>query len=283
MAGAEQVFISPADLMAVLADENLRILDVRFTPEHGVDHTAYLEGHLPGAHLVDFVTDLASAPTSTSGRRPMPTTEQWQSLIWKWGIGPDSTVVVYDDRAGLSAARAWWLLKWSGVPALILDGGLASWRAADGPINAEPADTGGGTYRIRPHSMPVLDADSALALATRGVLLDARKATSYQGSVPAAEGSPVGHIPGAHNYPAARSLTAGGDVLPIEVLRRQLLEVGADGSVEVGVYCGGGVAATHVIAALSALGIPAALYPGSWSEWVRDPNRPVEVAAQVHR
>jgi thiosulfate/3-mercaptopyruvate sulfurtransferase len=273
------VWVSAAELAARSYNPtDLVILDVRFTPEAGADHAAYLAGHLPGAYFVDFPKELAEPATNESGRRPLPSATNWQTRVWKWGITPSSTVVVYDDRAGLSAARAWWILKWSGIDVRILDGGLAAWRSGGYRLDTAVPATGGGTAIIAPGRLPVLTATETLDTARDGILIDARKAVSYLRTDAAQDGTPGGHIPGARSYPAASSLAPDGTMLPEDQLRAAFAELGVTGTETVGVYCGGGVAATHVIAALAGLDIEAALYPGSWSEWVRDPSRPIQYA-----
>ena len=123
--------------------------------------------------------------------------------------------------------------------------------------------------------MPVLDADAAAAVARDGVLIDARAAARYRGEVEPVD--PVaGHVPGAVNVPSAECVDDAGRLLPADLLRERFAAQGADGSRPVGTYCGSGVTAAHTVLALEVAGIPAALYAGSWSEWVTDPTRPVE-------
>jgi thiosulfate/3-mercaptopyruvate sulfurtransferase len=126
--------------------------------------------------------------------------------------------------------------------------------------------------------MPLLDAAAAASLARAGVLLDARSGERYRGEVEPID--PVaGHIPGARTAPTTSNLDADGRMLPQAVLRERFAGAGVRPGVEVGAYCGSGVTAAHEVLALEVAGIPAALYPGSWSEWVSDPSRPVATGA----
>jgi len=196
---------------------------------------------------------------------------QLQEAARRWGI--TRSVVVYDNTGGLAAARAWWLLRWAGVPeVLILDGGLAAWRDAGHAVVQ-------GAARHRPPSdivlrggrMPTLTADEAAALPATGTLLDARAAERYRGEVEPVDPR-AGHIPGAISLPTTGNLRSGP---PLFKTADELRERFAGLTGPVGVYCGSGVTAAHEIAALAVAGIDAALYPGSWSAWSSDPGRPV--------
>ncbi|WP_329459613.1 sulfurtransferase [Streptomyces sp. NBC_01497] len=192
-----------------------------------------------------------------------------------------SPVVVYDDEGGRAAGRAWWVLRWAGIDGVrLLDGGLAAWRRIGGPLTTDVPDPAHGDAVVEPGRLPVLDAADAARLARQGLLLDARTAAQYRGDPGAGDDSPAGHIPGAINAPTAGNLDADGDFADGETLRARFHALGADDTRSVGVYCGGGVAAAHEIAALAAIGINAALYPGSWSAWVTDSTRPVAVGPE---
>jgi thiosulfate/3-mercaptopyruvate sulfurtransferase len=141
-------------------------------------------------------------------------------------------------------------------------------------VGDEP-DTSPGDFTARPGAMPTLDAAAAAALAKRGVLVDARAPERYRGEVEPVD--PVaGHIPGARNVPALGLLGPDSTFLPPAELRDRFARIGISADDTVGVYCGSGVVATQEIFAMALAGIDAALYPGSWSEWITDPTRPVE-------
>ena len=190
------------------------------------------------------------------------------------GVTNDTPVVVYDDANGLAAARAWWLLRYFGhTQVALLDGGLGAWLAAGRPL-AEGDETPEhpGDFDARPGAMPVIDAAQAGELAAHGVLIDARAPERYRGEVEPMD--PVaGHIPGARNRPMDRNLDENGRLRPQTELAEDLADLAGS---DVGVYCGSGITAAHTVLALELGGVSGvALYPGSWSEWVTDPDRPV--------
>lgn len=184
------------------------------------------------------------------------------------GVSTSRPVVAYDAGPVLSAARAWWCLRWLGHPDVrVLDGGLAGWTSEGrdvetGAVTPVPGDLVGS-----PGGMPVVDAAGAAALAASGRLLDARSGERFRGEVEPVD--PVaGHIPGAVSVPASELVDATGRFLPPASLRGLV----GGGS---GAYCGSGVTAAVTVLAAEVAGVRAALYPGSWSEWVTDPDRPV--------
>jgi len=281
--------IAPEELAALL-DGPVRpvVLDVRWRlggPPGRLDHDA---GHVPGAVFVDLDAELAGPP-GAAGRHPLPDPAALQEAMRRAGVREGSAVVAYDDDSGAVAARAWWLLRWAGVPAdrvAVLDGGHRAWVAAGLPVTATPSRPEPGDLVVRPGAMPVVDADGAAATARAGVLLDARAGARYRGETEPVD--PVaGHVPGAVNAPATDHLDATGRWAPPEALARRYAGLGvpAGGDAAVGAYCGSGVTATAVILGLERAGVrppdrPAALYAGSWSEWSADPRRPVATGAE---
>ena len=249
------------------------VLDCRWTLAGGADRDGYGKGHLPGAVFVDLDRDLA-APPGAGGRHPLPAPEAFQAAMRRAGVRDDRPVVAYDQGEPGGAARAWWLLGWFGHPdARVLDGGLGAWVAAGLPVTTETADPDPGDFTARPGGRSLLDAAGAARLAAAGVLLDARAPARYQGLEEPVD--PVaGHIPGARNAPMA-DLVGDRGLVPPASLRRLLDRHGARPGTPVGVYCGSGVVAAHVVLACEVAGIPASLYAGSWSDWVTDPSRPV--------
>lgn len=234
-------------------------------------------GVIPGALDVYLASEFSGTPTKAGGKRPLPDIDSFQANARSWGVSPDSLVVVYDDTSGAQASRAWWTFRWAGFDNVrLLDGGVIAWKAAGRPLAEAPASApGGGTVALTAGNMPTIEADEAQTLAREGVLFDARGKAAYVGA-PAESGKPAaGHIPGAILAPSAGNIGADGRFKPHEELCVALAEIGADGSRQVGVYCGSGNAAAHKIAALHAAGIEAALYVGSWSAWSADPDRPV--------
>jgi thiosulfate/3-mercaptopyruvate sulfurtransferase len=264
--------ITAAQLAAELAGPAApTVLDCRWELAGGADRAAYDQGHLPGAVFVDLDRDLA-APPGAGGRHPLPSPAAFQAVMRRAGARQDRPVVAYDQGQPGGAARAWWLLGWFGHPDVrVLDGGLPAWVAAGLPLTTEVPDPEPGDLTARPGGRPLLDAEGAARLAAAGVLLDARAPARYQGLEEPVD--PVaGHIPGARNAPVAD--VAGDHGLPPPGRLRALLEDAGDGA-PVGAYCGSGVVAAHLVLVLEAAGVPAALYAGSWSDWITDPSRPV--------
>jgi len=268
--------LSPGRLAELLlAGERLCLLDARWSLSGPSGRRAHEDGHLPGAVFVDLDTELAGPP-GPPGRHPLPDPDVFAAAMRRAGVTRADPVVVHDQRdSTAAAARLWWLLVHHGHPDVrVLDGGVDGWVAAGHPLSVSPPHQRGGDFVARPGRLPVLDAEGAAALAREGVLIDARAPARYRG-----EQEPVdpvaGHVPGARNAPAADLVGPDGRFLPATELSRRFGALGADGSAPVGAYCGSGVTAAHTVLALRLVGVEAALYAGSWSAWVTDPDRPV--------
>jgi thiosulfate/3-mercaptopyruvate sulfurtransferase len=279
-----QALISVDELAAAIEQgANLVLLDVRWQLAGPSQYPLYLAGHLPGARWCDLGTDLAD-PAGARGRHPLPDPDRLEARLRSWGIEPRSQVVVYDEATSVAAARAWWVLRWAGVEQVrVLDGGFEAWTRAGHPTDTEEPPPGAGTVSVRPGSMPVLDADTAASWGRAGRLVDVRAAERYRGEVEPID--PVaGHIPGAINLPTTANVQPSGHFLPEPELRQRFTAAGVDEAgpdAQVGVYCGSGVTAAHTVLAMRLAGIEAALYPGSWSEWITDPSRPIETSGPV--
>lgn len=271
------MLVSAAELLA--AGERPALLDVRWALGDARGREKYLAGHLPGAVYVDLETELADPPDPALGRHPLPSVQRLQAAARRWGITGERPVVAYDDTGGLAAARAWWLLRWGGLPDVrLLDGGLAAWQRAGGALETGDVVPTPGDVVLTGEAMPVVDADAAAALPGQGgVLLDARAAERYRGEVEPVDPR-AGHVPGATSAPTTANLSGDGTFLPVTELAARFAEFGARPGESVAVYCGSGVTAAHEVAALAVAGVDAALWPGSWSQWSADPDRPVATA-----
>ncbi|KPC59628.1 sulfurtransferase [Streptomyces chattanoogensis] len=256
------------------------LLDVRYQLGGPPGRPQYEAGHLPGAVYVDLDGELAGPP-GPAGRHPLPDPAVFAGAMRAAGVRADRPVVTYDGGQGWAAARAWWLLRWSGHPDVrVLDGGLAAWQASGGAMSVDKVTPQSGDFTPVPGALPLLTADDAAALARRGVLLDARAAERYRGEVEPID-RVAGHIPGAVSAPTTENVVDGGTTFRDAVeLAKRFASLGATEDAEVGVYCGSGVSAAHQVLALAVAGIPAALYVGSWSEWSGDPSRPVATGPQ---
>jgi thiosulfate/3-mercaptopyruvate sulfurtransferase len=275
MTGRDSLLVAPAALAAELAGPRPPVLlDVRWQLGGPPGADRYRGGHLPGAVFTDLDRDLAGPP-GPAGRHPLPATASFEAAMRAAGVSDDRAVVGYDERDATAAARGWWLLRYFGHQNVrVLDGGYQAWLAAGLPASqAEPARPP-GDFTARPGHMPLLDAAGALALASTGLLLDARAGERYRG-----EQEPVdpvaGHIPGAVSAPTAENVNPDGTFRAAADLATRFAGFTGQPAATVGAYCGSGVTAAHEVLALAVAGIPAALYVGSWSNWVSDPGRPV--------
>ncbi len=253
------------------------VLDIRWVLGGPPGIEDYRRGHIPGARFVDLDREL-SAPPGPGGRHPLPDRVSFEAGMRRHGVTGTRSVVVYDAATGMAAARAWWLLRYFGHPDVtLLDGGFAAWIAAGLPvIEGDEPEPEPGDFQATPGGMPLLDAGGAAGIASRGVLVDARAPERFRGETEPVD--PVaGHIPGARNLPAPRTLNPDGTMLPAEELRTRLSALGIGPGTPVGVYCGSGVVASQGVLAMARAGIDAALYAGSWSDWITDPHRPVAV------
>lgn len=255
-------------------------VDCRFNlmkPDAG--RAAWQAGHIPGAWFADLDQDLAAPRTADSGRHPLPDPARLRELFSRFGIGPDTPVVVYDEGGGALAARLWWLLRWMGHARVsLLDGGLGAWERAGLPVTTEVPAARPARFAGQPGHMPTVDVATLAGRLGRGDLrlLDARAPERFHGRTEPID--PVGgHVPGAVNAPFGGNLGADGRFRPAAELAARYRELtGGRPASDVVCMCGSGVTACHAILALEIAGLPrATLYPGSWSEWIRAPDRPV--------
>lgn len=263
--------ISPDDLAA--EGDAVTVLDVRYLMGGPPGADEFAAGHVPGSRYVDMDTDLADPP-GAGGRHPLPDPVRFQAAMRRAGVSADRPVVAYDDWQGRAAARAWWLLRFHGHHDVrVLDGGWTAWQAAGLPVGTGSSDAGAGDFTVSDSQhMPVVEAGDVLGV---DVLIDARAVERYRGEVEPVD--PVaGRIPGAVSVPTTENVDRDGRFRSPEELREVYGRVDATGSGRVAAYCGSGVTAAHDVLAMASAGVEAALYPGSWSGWITDPDRPVE-------
>jgi thiosulfate/3-mercaptopyruvate sulfurtransferase len=245
-----------------------KILDVRWQLTEPDGSAAYEAGHLPGAVYVSLDDELTDHRVPSRGRHPLPSGAALQAAARRWGLRDGDAVVVYDDWNRAGSARAWWVLRAAGLADVrILDGGLAAWTGAleTGAVRPEPGDVTITHHDLYAGALPTLSADDAAALGSR--LVDARAPERFRGEVEPVD--PVaGHIPGAVNVPSTSLLDGDGAFRPTAELADALGDTA-------GAYCGSGVTAAVAVAALAVVGVDAALFPGSWSQWSGEPSRPV--------
>jgi len=276
--------ISVEELAARIArrDDDLVICDVRFDlADHDRGRRDYDAAHIPGARFIDLHHELAvhdgSSPTG-GGRHPLPSTTQFAEVLERNGISPTSFVVAYDDAGGAVASRLWWMLRSVGHQHVaVLDGGYPAWVAVGESVEDEVLTVARATYPVVSAWSGVVSADEVVAAIDSGrTVIDSRAEVRYRGDTEPLDPR-AGHVPGAVNLFHGGHLGDDGLHRPVSELRDRL------NSVELGhqpiVYCGSGVTACHNLLIMCTLGIAepgdALLYPGSWSEWSRDEQRPV--------
>lgn len=277
MSGRADLVVDVPELAAALSSADPpTVLDVRWRLVGPPGRADYAAAHVPNAVFLDLDTDLCGPP-GVGGRHPLPDPEALQRVLRRAGVRTGHPVVVYDGGDGLSAARAWWTLRWAGHREVrVLDGGYPAWVAAGQPVTAEVPEPVPGDVTVRPGALPVLDAAGAADLvAAGGVLLDVRAPERYRGETEPID--PIaGHIPGAVNLPTTEHLEPTGRWRDVTEIRSRFAAAGVAPGVPVGAYCGSGVTAAHTVLALHLAGrTDAALYVGSWSDWITDRRRPV--------
>jgi thiosulfate/3-mercaptopyruvate sulfurtransferase len=277
-----RTLITTAELEARLGQPDLVLCDVRHDLAHSDawGNAQYDAGHIPGAVFVHIDRDLSASMTGSNGRHPLPTPEAAASTFGRLGIASGKQVVVYDQAGGAFAARLWWMLRWLGFEAVaVLDGGYAKWRSEGRVVSAEATTPSPASLRIS-RVTPTVNATGVAASLPRQtlLLLDARAPERFRGETEPLD-AVAGHVPGARNRPYTQNLNADGTFKHAAFLRAEFGAILDDASPDMVVhYCGSGVTACHNILAMEIAGMHGTrLYPGSWSEWCSDPQRPVAV------
>jgi thiosulfate/3-mercaptopyruvate sulfurtransferase len=261
-------------------DPNWVIIDCRFdltNPNWGFND--YQRAHIPGAVYAHLDHDLASPITPVTGRHPLPSPDQFKQKLEEWSIRPNSQVIVYDTTGGGFAGRLWWMLRLINHQAVaLLNGGLNHWVKGGYPVKAgietrEPV-TWDGPLTLQTDMMVSADEVEWIRQDPAYCLIDARAPERFRGEIEPIDPIP-GHIPGAINRFHGQNLQADGTLKPVGELRKEFDSLlGKIPAANAVVYCGSGVTSCHHIIAMEAAGLPGAkLYVGSWSEWIRDPNR----------
>ena len=261
------------------AGSDVLVLDCEFelgAPGKGAQ--IYAKGHIPGARYAHLDHDLASPPDGSNGRHPLPAPVAISAWLRAQGLHKDQQVVAYDSSGGAWAARAWWLLRWLGhAPVAVLDGGKPAWVAAGLPLETGPTPrTASGDFEIGESLVPApVTAAEVLGQIGTGTsqVLDARDPSRFAGT-PNPLDPVVGHIPGARNRFFRDNLGPDGRFRDPDSLAVEFSALLGDAPAIL--QCGSGVTACHNALAMTVAGLPTGrLYPGSWSEWIADPARPV--------
>lgn len=254
------------------------VVDCRFNladTEYG--RLEYAQGHIPGAHYLHLDDDLSSPITPDSGRHPLPEVEKLAATLRALGLRHDTQVVAYDDNGGAMAGRLWWLLRWMGHQAVaVLDGGWQAWQQQQGTLSTDPPKIlAEGNFQPQLQTDFIVTVPDLLQADTSWQLVDARAVERFRGEMEPID--PIaGHIPGALNRPLTDNLQ-NGYFKSAEQLRAEWEQVLQGRNLAQVVHmCGSGVTACHNQLAMEVAGLSSTrLYPGSWSEWIRDPQRPI--------
>lgn len=256
------------------------IVDCRFDLQNtGLGFEMYQQGHIPGAVYAHMDRDLSGPKTPSTGRHPLPEPEAFIQTLSSWGIDSTKQVVVYDAAGGSYAVRLWWMLRFFGHEAVaLLNGGLPLWEREGRPLasGVETNPPAVFTGQMHPEMLVTTEEVEQIRLNPAYKLVDARSAERFHGEVEPID--PVaGHIPGALNRFHGKNLGAHGTLKPADQLRQEFQNlIGETAPGNVVVYCGSGVTSIHHLLAMELAGLPGArLYLGSWSQWIRDPGRPV--------
>ncbi len=271
------MLITPQALMDALDQPGLVIIDCRYVLQNKhFGRELYRSSHLPGALYADLEQDLSGAIVpGLTGRHPLPHPEVFAQTLRQWGLTAKSDLVLYDEASGAMAARLWWLLGWAGIDRVrLLDGGFKAWQALSGPVTEEvPTPVASNYAPVFDHSRWVSSVQVEQLLGTpQAPLLDARALPRFRGEVEPLD--PVaGHIPSAVCMPFEENLNPDNSFRSPGQLAQRFAPYR---SLKPVCYCGSGVTACHNIFAMSLAGLAMPrLYPGSWSEWITDPQRPV--------
>lgn len=274
----KEILVSAERLRELVARDLCTVFDCRFDlADPGAGRKAWLAGHIPGARYAHLDNDLSSPIEAHTGRHPLPDTEAFAMFLAENGWYPGKLLVAYDEGPNAIAARLWWLMRYHGQPAALLNGGLAAWKAAGFELEQ-------GDVPVVPAERTSLENDPAQVISTGDVLagldglaiLDARASERFSGEVENLD-TRAGHIPGAINRPFGSNLLMNGRFRGKDELRSEFSELLAGKAPETVAHsCGSGVTACHNLFAMELAGLHGTrLYAGSWSEWIRDSDRPV--------
>jgi len=280
----QKILLSAQEVFAEQRRGTCIVVDCRFVlSDPGSGYEGYLKAHIPGAIYAHLDNDLSSPVTSSSGRHPLPEADSFAAFLARSGWQPGITIVAYDEVDGSIAARLWWLMKYFGHDAALLDGGFSAWQSAGYELESGQVAVA-TTVPVKLNKRNDMAVHTRTVLESLGsddmVLVDVRASERFRGEIEPID--PVaGHIPGSVNYPFQLNHSSSGKFKPAHEIRKGLQTLPGDQETKDWVYmCGSGVTACHTIFAAELAGLHRSkLYAGSWSEWIRNPSRPVETKA----
>ncbi len=273
-------FITAKELQNIIHQTNIVVVDCRFSlADKEAGRKAYLEEHLPKAIYAHLDNDLSGKIISgQTGRHPLPDPSFFAEQLGDWGINNSTQVIVYDDNGGAIAARMWWMLNWLGHEKVaVLSSGIQAWKKAGFSLTNEipPIKKTSFTFKVQEYLTVSVNELMALLENKNYKIIDSRAAERYRG-----ENEPIdpiaGHIPSAESLPfmehwdTEKQIQAKDQVK--ERFEKLLKEINPENTI---FYCGSGVTACYNLLAYQHAGLgKAKLYPGSWSEWIIDEDRP---------
>ena len=278
---ATNILVSAAELESLLGVDRCVPVDCRFEfSDTGKGRADWLAGHIPGAAYAHLDENLSSPVDEHSGRHPLPEPARFAAYLGSIGWSPTKLLIAYDEGSNAVASRLWWLMRYFGQPSALLDGGLAAWVASGRPLEqGEPSRCATPALELQPQEGMKIDTDNLLEKlrAHEPLVLDARASQRFRGEIEPLD-TRAGHIPGSLNRPFGSNLEVNGRFKTREELREEFLDLLAGRDPRTLVHsCGSGVTACHNQFAMELAGLQGSrVYPGSWSEWIRDPARPIE-------
>jgi thiosulfate/3-mercaptopyruvate sulfurtransferase len=277
--------ISPARLSELIEAGDCLVVDCRFDFSNaGLGRNMWRTASIPGAVYAHLDDDLSSPVTQLSGRHPLPETSQFARFLAAAGWSPGRLLVACDEQSNAVASRLWWLMRYHGQESALLDGGLNAWVSEGFPLQPGKAPAASS-------ATPELTADERMVVGTRQIeqslrsggltVVDARAADRFRGQNETLD-TRAGHIPGSLNRHFGNNLDALGRFKPAEELHAEFEALlGQTPGREIAHSCGSGVTACHNYFAMELAGIRGTrVYPGSWSEWIRDPGRPIAIGTE---
>lgn len=275
----DRILVSPHELMELIDGGECVTVDCRFDLNNtGKGREDWLEGHVPGAFYAHLDNDLSGRIEPHTGRHPLPDVEAFARFLASVGWREGKMLVAYDDSSSMFAVRLWWLMRYYGQAVAILDGGFDAWKEAGMYVDTFPISA-------LPTHVPELAPSRSMALSTsriedglgRLTLIDARAAERFSGEVEPLDRR-AGHIPGSLNRPFDLNLAEDGRFKRPETLRAEFQQLISGSALNNVVHtCGSGVSACHNLFAMELAGLNGTrLYPGSWSRWIVNPDRPIE-------
>lgn len=277
---SNEILLSAARLRELLTDGSTVVVDCRFNlakPEKG--RADWLAGHIPGAVYAHLDADLSAPVQPHTGRHPLPETGVFAEFLASAGWSSEKLLVAYDDGANAISARLWWMMRYYGKPSALLDGGFRAWLEAGYPTESGlPSVSRSVPEPLQPDPRMIVSADSISENLRSGEepVVDARAPERFSGKIEPLDAR-AGHIPGSLNRPFTENLDASGRFRsPLDLKSDFQALLGKAGEEKVVHTCGSGVTACHNLFAMELAGLGGSrLYPGSWSHWIRDPERPV--------